>query len=539
MLSILAALDLWKFAGGLGIFLLSMKLIESALVDLSGRSFKRYLREYTKTPLRGILSGTFATAILQSSSLVTLMVLSFVGAGVIEMRSALGVVIGSNLGTTFTGWIVTLLGFKLDVQSFCYPLLGIGGLLYTLLPKDKKTGQFFQFLAALGLLFLGLDFMKQAMASATDKFDVSAIHDTGPVVHFVFGFIFTAIIQSSSAAMMTTLAALNANIVNLPGAAAIIIGADLGTTITALLGGLGGSPAKKQTAMAHFSFNFITDAVALACIKPLLFFVVFVFGKEEPLLSLVLLHSTFNALGMFAFFPFIGFFARILEKKIGQKTEITTKFIHRVNPQMTEAALAVLNEEIYYLVNEVLSFNLKAYAIESIGRNISLCYEELKEQISTVLSYALNIQSQPTNTEESKRLTQLLKALDALSRSIKSAKDIHHNLNSINDSASLENIEFQREILSSIQKRFSLIKELISFDNQSHIFEELVGFEKLNNNEYQNQQKIVYGYFHSSHLKEMEIANLLNINRGVHASFDALCIGLKEILLSAEKAEDV
>ncbi|MCB0413385.1 MAG: Na/Pi cotransporter family protein [Bdellovibrionales bacterium] len=308
--------DLWMFIGGLGIFLLSMKFIEEALTLLSGRSFKNFFREYTKTPLRGILSGTLATAVLQSSSMVTLMILSLVGAGIIDMKSAIGVVYGSNLGTTFTGWLVTLLGFKVNLQSAVYPFIGIGGLLFALLPKKHKLSQVFRLIASIGLLMLGLEFMKQSMNGIAQGFDPSLLQGHGILSYFIFGYIFTAIIQSSSATMMITLTALNSQIFTLPSAAAIVIGADLGTTTTALLASIGASKEKKQTALAHFIFNFVTDIFALIMINPLLSFVIFALHPEEPLFSLVLFHSTFNFLGILLFVPFTGSFARLLEKHI-------------------------------------------------------------------------------------------------------------------------------------------------------------------------------------------------------------------------------
>ena len=121
-------IQIWQFGAGLAFFLLAMQLVERSLKLLSGRTFKRLLSKFTHRPLLAVLGGIFSTAALQSSSVVTVMVLAFVGAGVMEMRNALGVVFGANLGTTFTGWIVSLLGFKVNVITLAYPLAAIGGL---------------------------------------------------------------------------------------------------------------------------------------------------------------------------------------------------------------------------------------------------------------------------------------------------------------------------------------------------------------------------------------------------------------------------
>ena len=120
--------DLWKLMAGLGIFLFGMVLLEESVKSLSGRAFRRMIRLYTDTRLKAIGSGTLVTAILQSSSAVSLMVLAFVGAGVMSMQNGVGVMMGSNIGTTFTAWIVATLGFKVKIESFALPLIGIGGI---------------------------------------------------------------------------------------------------------------------------------------------------------------------------------------------------------------------------------------------------------------------------------------------------------------------------------------------------------------------------------------------------------------------------
>jgi phosphate:Na+ symporter len=539
ILKLLEAIDLWRFIAGLGIFLLSMSLIEVALVELAGRRFKTIFREYTKTPIRGIFIGTLATSFLQSSSIVTLMVISFVGAGVIEMRNALGVIFGSNLGTTFTGWIVTFIGFEFNIQSFAFPLIGIGALLSILLPRHLKWTNFFRFLASLGLLFLGLDFMKGAMSSLTTSFDVSTLHGYSGIIYFIFGFIFTAITQSSSATMMTTLAALNAGVVALPGAAALIIGADLGTTITALIAGFGGSPSKKQTSLAHFSFNVGTNLLAFIILKPLLLFVTFIFGENEPLYSLVLFHSSFNLLGIFLYLPFTNQFVELLRKWVPDRNHHFTKYIHKVSHTVPEAAIEALEKDLLLVLDELLSTNLEAFTIKRSRKEFIRNYEELKERISEVLSYILLVHEQKLREEDSKRLGQLLKAVDNISRSAKAAKDIHHNMINIENSARVEFIDIHKELLNSIQKTYQLIDEVRGLDNDSLIFEEILEIKNINNIDQINHQKVIYDFYKLKSIRELDIATLLNINREIYSSTNALISAIKEILLPIEKAEDI
>ena len=159
----LSQFEIWEFLAGLGIFLLAMVLLESALEFLAGRSFKQFLRRHTHHPVKAILSGIGITAILQSSSVVSLMVLAFVGAGIIELKNAIGIIIGSNLGTTLTGWVVAYFGFSFNIESFALPFLAFGGLSMVFFPKKEILYHVGQLFVGFGFLFLGLDYMKSSI----------------------------------------------------------------------------------------------------------------------------------------------------------------------------------------------------------------------------------------------------------------------------------------------------------------------------------------------------------------------------------------
>ena len=224
--------DFWKFFAGVGLFLWGMSQLEHAIKELAGRSFKNLLQKSTNTDWKGILIGTLITAILQSSSLVTLMVLAFLGGGMISLRNSLGVVLGANLGTTFTAWIVATLGFKINVADFAFPFLALGTMTYLFMnsrPNLKNSGVF---LVGFGLLFLGLDYMKNAIESIAGQVDLTDYLDYGPWVFLLIGTVVTALIQSSSATIVIVLSALNANVIEIQHALAIIIGANIGNTPT-------------------------------------------------------------------------------------------------------------------------------------------------------------------------------------------------------------------------------------------------------------------------------------------------------------------
>lgn len=307
-------IETWKLLAGLGIFLLAMQLMENALKNLAGEKLTGFIHRNTNTPLKGVFTGTIATAILQSSSLVTLMLMAFVGAGLLSVQNSLGVIYGCNLGTTLTGWIVTLLGFNADIGIFAYPMTAIGALLYTVTYQKPKWSPLFQFITSFGLLFIGLEYMKLGMSGLTQDLNTEILKDLSVFSYFVFGFVLTALIQSSSATMLITLTALNTGIIQLYDAGAIVIGADLGTTVTALIGSIGGSRARLQTALAHFIFNLTTDSIAFALLTPLIGLSVYLIGNDQPLLNLVLFHSLFNFIGILVFLPLTKHLATFLER---------------------------------------------------------------------------------------------------------------------------------------------------------------------------------------------------------------------------------
>ena len=302
------------FASGLGFFLFAMKMLEKALKLTAGTRLQKSIAEKTDTPIEAILTGTVSTAILQSSSLVGLIVLALCGAGMLPLFNAIGVMIGANLGTTFTGWIVTFIGFKLNLTKFAFYIVGLSGVVH-IASSNQKLINFSNFFIALGLLLIGLDLMKDSSAGVAEQVDINEFKKHS-VFYFLFlGIVLSAIIQSSSAVMMITLSALNIDVIDLHHAAALVIGADLGTTSTVLLGSIKGAGIKRQLAFAHLMFNLITDIIAFILLLPFITHLMAFLNITDPLYSLVAFHSLFNLVGILLFFPFLRKFSQFLEAR--------------------------------------------------------------------------------------------------------------------------------------------------------------------------------------------------------------------------------
>ncbi|MDX1698800.1 MAG: Na/Pi symporter, partial [Thiohalobacterales bacterium] len=300
-------------AGGLGLFLLGMVIMTDGLRTLAGDATRHILMKFTHTPASGAATGAITTALLQSSSATTVAAVGFVSAGLLTFPSALGIIFGANIGTTITGWLVALLGFKLKVGTLMLPLI-LAGTLLRLFAGGRRAAFGFG-LAGFGLIFIGIDFMQTGMSGFGDIISPDRLPgDTlgGRLLLVLLGMLATIITQSSSAGVATTLTLLFAGMVNFHQAAALVIGMDIGTTFTALLATIGGTTGARRTGLSHVIYNFITAVLALSLID------IYVAGWEQLApgvlamqgeIGLVAFHTLFNILGVIFILPFTGLFA--------------------------------------------------------------------------------------------------------------------------------------------------------------------------------------------------------------------------------------
>jgi len=243
---------------GLGLFLLGLIIMMEALRALAGDAVRTAIVRFTNSPLSGAITGAIATAILRSSSATTVAAVGFVGAGVIGFSESLGIIFGANVGTTLTGWIVVLLGFKLHLEGVMTLLLLLGALL-RLLAKDRLATSGYA-LAGFSLIFVGIAMMQQGMSGFGDLITPEQLPtDTfsGRLKLVAFGILFTLVTQSSSAGVAMALTALFSGAINFPQAAALVIGMDVGTTVTAAIATIGQSREARRTGFSHVIYNLI------------------------------------------------------------------------------------------------------------------------------------------------------------------------------------------------------------------------------------------------------------------------------------------
>lgn len=339
--------------GGLGLFILAIGLMTDGLKAAAGSSLRHILSSWTKTPARGIFSGFLMTAIVQSSSAVTVASLGFVNAGLLNMRQVLGVIFGANIGTTMTGWLVAILGFKLNIEAFALPLVGIG-MLFRLSQQQGRLASVGQTLVGFGLFFIGIGVLKEAFDGVMQSFPISQFVAEGVggiLTYLLVGIIITVLTQSSSASIALTITAAGSGMIEMYSAGAMVIGANIGTTSTATFAAIGATSAAKRAAAAQVLFNLVTAVIALL-ILPVLFYLIDQFSDAleldaDPALSLALFHTLFNFMGILLMYPLIGKLAHWLEKRFRSREEAESMPLYLDNNIAQTPALAInalLNE---------------------------------------------------------------------------------------------------------------------------------------------------------------------------------------------------
>ena len=537
---------------GLGIFLLGMSFLEHALSELGGVRLRSFLKRHTKNPLKAVVGGTVATAILQSSSVISLLVLAFVGAQMIELRNALAIIMGANLGTTFTGWIVAFFGFSVKIESFSYPLIAIGLVAMALLRSHGKLPHYAKLVAGFGLLFFGLGFMKEAMDGFAQNFDLSGFKNYGIVVFFLVGVVFTAIIQSSSATMALTLSALNMQIVTLDSAAALVIGADLGTTITVILGAVGGTVAKKRVALFHLLFNLLVDLAALLSLPILIAFVQWVISSENPLFILVGFHNLFNIAGIVVFLPFVAQIANWLEQRFTKPEISPARFISKVTPTVEEAASEALDKEVRRLVamvahlsrqwthleNRVADFDPEGLQ-ERLYRPNGLKdrYNYIKRLEGEILHYMASMRQTKSSPEIEPYLAACTGAVRDAVRSVKAIKNVRHDVEYFEGSLQEAEQSLFNGIISALKEFYSEFDDIWNSPDQDAKFEELIELNELVELQYREQMEAIYATVGKTRLGKEEISTLLNVIRQLHTSNSALLGATKAVFLSDEQIQ--
>lgn len=418
--------------GSLGLFLFGMKILSDGMQKAGGEKFQQMLNFLTSNRVKGVFTGFIITSIIQSSSATTVILVGLVNAGLINLSKAISVIMGANIGTTMTAWFVTFLGFKFKIEYLIMPALAVS--IPLIFSKFEQRRNYGEILAGFGILFLGLSMLKQAVPSEKEagaflEFITKYINQFGffSIISFVLiGTIVTMIIQSSSAAMTITLTLLYKGLIDFPVAAALCLGENIGTTITAFLASLGMNVNAKRAARAHMLFNIFGVIWVLTLFYPFIKLVDLIIpgelnGSFNLTIHLSGFHSIFNISNTFILIWFVPQFAFIVEKLVPEKEDeitgryklnyISTKFL-----DFAESNIALARNEIGKLaiiVNDMLLNFLNALKenkseIEKIEEHVKNQEEVVNIMYNEISKFLANCRREAITDKQSLEINSLL-----------------------------------------------------------------------------------------------------------------------------------
>jgi phosphate:Na+ symporter len=406
-----------QFLGGVGLFLFGMGLMTTALRELAAGRLRHLLARFTETPLAGVATGAVATAVVQSSSAVTVMTIGFVGAGLVGFSQSLGVLYGANIGTTITGWVVVLVGFKLQLGLAALPLVFVASLMGLLgRGRVERAGRL---LAGFALLFIGLEMMQAAMAGLDGRILPGLLAGGGWLARLqlaALGIVLTLLMQSSSAGVALALVLLGSGALGFAEAAALVVGMNVGTTFTGLLAALGGGRAMRMTALANFLFNLATAALAfplIGLVTPLLH--ASPLGSDDPT-ALVLFHTGFNLFGTLVFLPLTGPFAALVERLVPMRRAALAEPLDLRLLADEGAAMDAVQA-----VADAVARTISTALADALGprrdlRRLVVLDSRVRPALAELEAYLVQINLPAERTQARERFAALLHQIDHLTR---------------------------------------------------------------------------------------------------------------------------
>ncbi len=461
--------------GSLGLFLYGMKVMSDALMEVAGNKMRQFLASMTSNRVFAVFTGFLITSVIQSSSATTLMAVSFANASLLTLTESIGVIMGANIGTTVTAWLITLLGFKVNIGAIALPLVGLG-FLFTF-SKKKKASQWGRFIIGFAILFIGLQFLKDAVPDIGNNPEVLAFLSKytqqgfwSVLLFLLLGTLLTVILQSSSATMALTLVMCYEGWIPFDMAAAMILGENIGTTITANIAALIANFQAKRTAMAHLIFNIIGVIWVLLLFYPVLNAIDWFVTKDGGLspfrmataipVALSVFHTAFNITNTLMLIWFVPVIAKIVERVVPERIDPEKEIDQPM--YLSKGSLRYPRTGIAALVKESKRlFEKSAYKAISHGIHVrrkdvqsdkkakvilkskeeievdldELYYLKIKSIYSKIVKYATMLQSK---FELDKNLIisiqNILIANRHIVSAVKSMKPIHSNLSKYMDS---------------------------------------------------------------------------------------------------------
>ena len=492
-------MSVFTILGALGMFLYGMNLMSGGLQKAAGSKMRGFLTAMTSNPFKGVMTGVGITSVIQSSSATTVMTVGFVNAGLLTLSQAVGVIMGANIGTTITAWMVSLLGFKADIATFAVPLMALG-FLFSLSKRDKRR-HISELIIGFSLLFLGLSLMKGAVPDLRETPEVLAFiqnwtsYGFGSVLIFLLlGTILTLVLQSSSATMALTLIMVNMGWIPFEMGAAMVLGENIGTTITANIAAAVGNANARRAAMAHTMFNVFGVIWALALFTPFLKLVgmtitwmglpnpLYVNDGTASLYGVSMLHTLFNVFNTCILIWFVPVIVKLSEKLIRERKSdaeetVKLKFIDAGHLSTAELAVGQARNEVVHFAEisrrgvdfirtAINATNEKEF--EEIRQRL-VKYEEISDRIEYEIAQFLNALPEDSISDETrtetKRMYKIIGELESLGDSGESISRILSRRNSHGKTFTDEQKAKIESMLVAVDKAYGIMIDNLKAKN--------------------------------------------------------------------------
>lgn len=482
-------LDVLNFVGALGLFLFGMKLMSDSLQKLAGDKMRAVLSKMTSNRFSGVLTGAGITTLIQSSSATTVMVVSFVNAGLLKLSGAIAVIMGANIGTTVTAWIISLLGFEFNINMLVYPAIAIAAP-FLFIEKRKSVGEF---LIGFALLFMGLEALKGGVPDFTlPQYSgvlefIASLSGYGYLSILLFvliGTILTVVVQSSSAMMAITLVMCAKGLIGFEVAAALVLGENIGTTITANMAAMMANATAKRAARAHLMFNVIGVVWMLVLFYPFLYLISWIVEPDSgngihlaalsiPV-ALSLFHSIFNIINTSVLVWFIPSIERIVSKivPINEEEDFRLKFIPTGFMAASELNIEPAKKEIESFSKRVLRmYNFIPELFEEKDEkkfdqlmSRTRKYEEITDRMELeIANYLARVSENELSVNASYEISAMLRIVDNL----ESIGDSCYQLSIAIDGKKKQNISFTDEMTENLRTMFAFVREAVEVMNSN------------------------------------------------------------------------
>jgi len=548
--------NIWLLLWWLGMFLFGMYVFEDAIKNLTTKTFKKILRNFTQNRLKSIFTWAFVTAILQSSSVVSLIVLAFVWAGVVGLQSAVWIIIWANVWAPLTDVLLGTIWLKYNIITLALVMVGFWWLWLVLFRGSNTWKNISKICIWLGIIFLWLGYLKESMMSFSHMVDLAQYASLHYSVFFVVWLFLTILIQSSGATIAIALSAGQSWLISLPWGMALIMWAFLWTTITVVLWAIWQHQIKKQVALSHVLFNVLVALVWFVFFAPMVRCIRDVLGFDNDIVSgLAVFALWFKFFVALLLFPFVGKFTQLIQKIIPEKKHEFNLHIEKIDMTVPELCIEAMRYDAIKLMKKIFKYNLNVFDIDESSlldknfefdkvvsiqkefeeNNLDQQYLTIKSIEEKIITFGLHVKARSLSLEENQSVDALYKTISSEVSSAKYIKDIRLNVQNLQDSENsfmLQHYSGFRTVLVTLYKHISFV---IDGQSDASVFSEITKLVKEIQTIDRQFLSSLSKWILSEHMDSLELAWLINVNRYVYLSSLSLVFALRDLFLTSKE----